>query len=251
MKMRLCIINIKGGVGKTATAVNLATLLALQGNRVLLTDIDPQGNATKQFKLYNIEEPSVCELLTNSSITALDVIKKTSVKNLDLIGSNLNLVKANTQIALNSLVAQQNILHKKIEAVADQYDYLIIDCGHNMDLLTINGLVASDSVIVPIKIDQFAFDGLDYLMKQVTEVKDNFNERLTFNGALLTMYRDNKLDRDFVDTLSRAGIPIFKTRIRETVKVRESTFEKPVVLYDPKATASIDYKNFLKELIGG
>ena len=157
----ISIINLKGGVAKTISAVNIAHILAVIHNkRVLLVDNDKQGNASKMFNLHSYDEPSVAEVLTDRSASLEAIITPTQYKNLDLIPANMNLLRANLQILLDSSRPQQTRFRTAFKAILSDYDYCIIDNAPDINISTINALVASDDVMIPIKIDKFAFDGL-------------------------------------------------------------------------------------------
>ena len=224
---KLSILNIKGGVGKTTSTINLASTLAEEGKKVLIVDIDAQSNSTMLFKAYDIDALSVSDILLDKNINVEDVIKGTDFDNIDVLPSNISLAFTEKKILLDVTRNQQNRLKKALEQVEDKYDYCLIDCPPSLNMITINALVASDEVIVPIKIDKFALDGLGYLLESINEIKDEFNENLKF---LL-------------------GEKMLDTHIRQNISVVESTFEqKPVIYYKSKSNASKDYIKLAKEV---
>ena len=172
---KLSILNIKGGVGKTTSTINLASTLAEEGKKVLIVDIDAQSNSTMLFKAYDIDALSVSDILLDKNINVEDVIKGTDFDNIDVLPSNISLAFTEKKILLDVTRNQQNRLKKALEQVEDKYDYCLIDCPPSLNMITINALVASDEVIVPIKIDKFALDGLGYLLESINEIKDEFN----------------------------------------------------------------------------
>ena len=180
---KLSILNIKGGVGKTTSTINLASTLAEEGKKVLIVDIDAQSNSTMLFKVYDIDALSVSDILLDKNINVIDVIKDTDFDNIDILPSNISLAFTEKKILLDVTRNQQNRLKKALEQVEDKYDYCLIDCPPSLNMITINALVASDEVIVPIKIDKFALDGLGYLLESINEIKDEFNENLKFSFA--------------------------------------------------------------------
>ena len=169
---KLSILNIKGGVGKTTSTINLASTLAEEGKKVLIVDIDAQSNSTMLFKAYDIDALSVSDILLDKNINVEDVIKGTDFDNIDVLPSNISLAFTEKKILLDVTRNQQNRLKKALEQVEDKYDYCLIDCPPSLNMITINALVASDEVIVPIKIDKFALDGLGYLLESINEIKN-------------------------------------------------------------------------------
>lgn len=248
----LSFLNLKGGVAKTISAINTAHILGtVYDKRVLIVDNDKQGNITKFFDLYSYERPSISEILTIKGFETRKAINTTLYKNIDLIGANMNLLYANKVVLMDSVRQQQTILLKALRQVESQYDYCIIDNAPDLCISVINGLVASHDVIVPIKIDQFSFDGIEILAEQFEELKE-FNPGLTFKGCLVTQYAKNSLNAQGIEYLNnKTQYPIFKTCIRRTVKIDESTFQgKPIVQLSKNCLAAKDYLSFVKEYLG-
>ena len=235
---KLSILNIKGGVGKTTSTINLASTLAEEGKKVLIVDIDAQSNSTMLFKAYDIDALSVSDILLDKNINVEDVIKGTDFDNIDV------------KILLDVTRNQQNRLKKALEQVEDKYDYCLIDCPPSLNMITINALVASDEVIVPIKIDKFALDGLGYLLESINEIKDEFNENLKFLGCFITMDNSTTVNKEIKKALKDLlGEKMLDTHIRQNISVVESTFEqKPVIYYKSKSNASKDYIKLAKEV---
>ena len=235
---KLSILNIKGGVGKTTSTINLASTLAEEGKKVLIVDIDAQSNSTMLFKAYDIDALSVSDILLDKNINVIDVIKDTDFDNIDILPSNISLAFTEKKILLDVTRNQQNRLKKALEQVEDNYDYCLIDCP------------PSDEVIVPIKIDKFALDGLGYLLDSIDEVKDEFNPNLKFLGCFITMDNATTVNKEIKKALKELlGEKMFTTNIRQNISVVESTFEqKPLIYYKSKSNASKDYIKLSKEV---
>ena len=201
----LSFINLKGGVAKTVSAINTAYLLAaVEKKKVLLIDNDKQGNATKFFGLHDYDRPSIADLLTVKGMDASTVIRHTAYENLDLIPSNMSLLKANKEVLMDCSRPQQTRLERALQGVWEQYDYCVIDNPPDINMSVINALAITNDVIVPVKIDKFAFDGLDELLEQLEDARE-FNPRLTFAGCLITMYYPSDVCMQGREWLSEAG----------------------------------------------
>lgn len=246
----ISIINLKGGVAKTVSAINIAHILAvMHGKRVLLIDNDKQGNTSKFFGLYDPEWEGLAELLTDKKMDVDNVIRKTAYEGLDVITANMNLLRANKEILMDVSRPQQTRLRKKIESVKDRYDYVIIDNAPDINMTVVNALVASDDVLVPIKVDQFSFDGLEQIIDQIDDVSE-FNSDIRFAGCFVTMFQRSSVNQQGAELLEQQGYPIFSTRIRKTVKVDEMTFAgKPLLEYAKRSTACVDYVALVKEYL--
>lgn len=249
----ISIINLKGGVGKTTTAVNMAYILSQRcGYKVLLLDNDKQGNLSKSYKLYNEHDIyTVARLLTDKEPNTQQIIKKTEYKNLDIITANMNLLGANMQTMMDQTRQQQTRYKKALAAVKDNYDFCIIDNAPDINISIINALVVTDLVIIPIIIDQYSFAGLDILQEQLQQVKEDFNPDLS-ERILVTQYQNDDVTNSGVEALRYS--PVYKTfnnHIRRTNrKVNESTFvQKPVIEYSPRCGAAQDYKKFVEEFL--
>ncbi len=248
----ISIINLKGGVAKTISAINIAyTLVKVHGKRVLLIDNDKQGNTTKFFDLHNYEDKSLADLLTDRDCSIESVIKPTTYNGLDIVPANMNLLRANKEILLDVSRPQQTRLRKALSQLQlnDEYDYCIIDNAPDINMTVINALVASDDVLVPIKVDKFAFDGLELLVDQIKDVKE-FNDNIVFKGCFITMFQKNGVNVQGNEYLaSSTDYPLFHTVIRKTVKVDETTFVGKPLLDYKKSTAGQDYEKLVKEYL--
>ena len=251
----ISIINQKGGVGKTTTTINLAAGLALQNKKILVVDLDPQGNATTGLGLSNSEssEETIYAVL-NGTKKFFDVIKKTKFKNLDLISSNVDLSGIEVETAGDSKRAF--ILKEQISAYfkdsKDFYEYILIDCPPSLSLLTVMALVASNSLVVPLQTEFFALEGLTQLMKTIDRVKVNLNQNLKIKGILLTMYdKRNKLSSQ----VEREARDYFKEQVYSTVIPRNVRLSEapshgvPVLLYDKSCPGSKSYFSFTDEFL--
>lgn len=248
----ISIINLKGGVGKTVSAINIAFVLSsLHGQRVLLIDNDKQGNSTKFFGLHSDEDPSMSEILTVRGIEAADVIKHTRYSGLDLLPANMSLLRANKEALIDTTRPQQTRLKRALKSVTGNYDYCIVDNAPDINISVINALMITDDVLVPVKIDKFAFDGLDILAEQIDEVKEA-NEQLDFAGCFITCFQRNNVNVQGLELLRSQGkYPVFQTVIRNTTKVGETTFSgKPLQEYSKNSTAARDYVELVKEYMG-
>lgn len=247
----ISIINLKGGVAKTISAINIAYVLyKVHGARVLLIDNDKQGNASKFFGLYCYERPGMAEIMIERGIDAAAVVQHTRYPGFDLITANMNILRANKEVLLDVSRPQQTRLRKVLKSVSGKYDYCVIDNAPDINMSVINALVASDDVLVPIKIDKFAFDGLDVLQEQIEDLQD-FNAGLKITGCFVTMYQRNNINAQGYEWLaSQSQYRLYKTKIRKTVKVDESTFRGlPLLEYSKNSTATKDYTALVAEYL--
>lgn len=252
----ISVISLKGGVAKTTTSVNMAYILYKMGYKVLLIDNDKQGNASKTFGLYNPDDKNtVARIMLERGLEVQEIINETPYSGigagtLDVITANMELLEANLRTIVDTGRQQQTRFKKVLEMVGSQYDFCIIDNAPDINMSIINALVVSDDLIIPIMIDQYSFDGLEILIEQIEQTKEDFNPALTFRGCLVTQYRRADVQEQGAEILD-SGYPIFKSRIRRTEnKVSESTFAgKPVVEYSVRCGASQDYKKFVREYL--
>lgn len=214
----ISIINLKGGVAKTLTADSMAHVLATFHNkRVLLVDNDKQGNTSKAFGVHSYDDKSISDVLTARRLDPREVIKKTRFENIDVMPANMTLIRANMEVLMDSTRPQQTRLRSALNTIAAEnlYDFCIIDNAPDINISTINALVASDDVIIPIKIDKYAFDGLEELKEQIEDTRDDLNPRLRLAGCLITCFIRADAEKQGEAWLrSRPEYPVFDTRIR-------------------------------------
>lgn len=245
----ICIANQKGGVGKTTTAINLATSIALNEKKILLIDIDPQGNATSgigqtEDSLLNIYHA----LVLNQDVRS--IIKETFIPNLSIISSHINLSGA--EIELVTLPEREFRLRRCLEPIKQEYDYIIIDCPPSLGLLTINSLVAADSVLIPLQCEYYALEGLSKLLNTIRLIKNRLNPALMLEGILLTMYdkRNNLSQQVAQQILEHFPTKVFKTIIPRTVRLAECpSHGKPVYFYDKNSIGSQSYLELAQQVI--
>lgn len=251
------IINLKGGVGKTTTAINLSYQLYEMGKSVLLIDLDKQGNVSKFYGIHSYDKASVADVLLGRCKVeecVQRVYGDACDRCIEIIPSNMNLLTADRQILLDVTRSQQTRLKKALCEVKDAmaYDYCIIDCAPDINMSVINALVAADDVVIPATIDQFTYDGIEEIKAQIEDVRDNFNPSLRIGGCLITSYRDNDFNRDGVDYLaSKMDGLVYNSRVKWSGLVNGSTFEKqPLEVYSPRCAAAKGYRDFALEYIG-
>ena len=251
----ISIINQKGGVGKTTTVINLAAGLSLNQKKVLVIDLDPQGNATTGLGLSNLEnsEKSIYSVL-NGAKKISEVIEKTKFDNLDIITSNVDLSGLEVETAgdnRRAFILKEQLMAYLHDSKAS-YDYVLIDCPPSLSLLTIMALVASNSLVVPLQTEFFALEGLTQLMKTIERVKNNLNPDLSIRGILLTMYdKRNKLSSE-VEKEARGYFKdkVYKTIVPRNVRLSEApSHGVPVLIYDKNCPGSKSYFSFTDEFI--
>jgi chromosome partitioning protein len=245
----ISIANQKGGVGKTTTAINLSTILAKKGKKVLLIDADPQGNGTSGLGIDKEQQFSIYDVLIED-IEVENTLQKTQIKNLDLCPSNINLAGAEVQLV--SMENREFRLKSKIEAIKDDYDYILIDCPPSLGLVTLNAFTASNSVLIPIQCEYYALEGLGQLLNTIELVKQHMNKSLQIEGALLTMYdaRTNLSNQVVNEVKKYFGNKVYKNVIPRNVKLSEApSYGMPIALYDPRSKGAKAYEKFAKELI--
>ena len=249
----ISIINLKGGVAKTISSVNMAHILAaVHSCKVLLIDNDKQGNASKILNRHSYNGKGTAEVMTQRGIDPAEVIQHTDFDGLDIITANMNLSTANLQVMLDQSRPQQTRFKRALQQVAGQYDFCIIDNAPDINISTINALVASDDVIVPITIDDFSLDGLEELTEQIENAREELNPALCFRGCFITQYdRLNEADQQGEQYLQACNkYPLFDTHIRRTAKMKPSTFErKPILIYSSRCGAAQDYKKLVEEYL--
>ena len=245
----IAVANQKGGVGKTTTAINLAASLAANDLKVLLVDSDPQGNATTGVGVAKEEHLTIYDILL-STTQAKEAVKDTECEGLQIIPADRNLVAAN--IELVDIPERESRLRVALDPLRGDYDYVIIDCPPALDLLTLNALVAADSVLIPIQCEFFALEGISQLIDTIDGIKESFHHDLRIEGILLTMYDDRtNLTRQVAADLKEFfEDEVFKTVIPRSIKLAEApSHGKPILLYDVSSKGSESYIKLAKEIL--
>lgn len=246
----IAVFNQKGGVGKTTTAVNLSSAVGMLGKKTLIVDIDQQGNTTSGFGINkrNLTRSSYDVLIGRAS--ARDVIIKTEFKNVDILPANREL--AGAEVELISVEHREDQLNRALSLISEDYDYIFIDCPPSIGLVSINGLCAGDTFLVPLQCEYLAMEGLSQLMTSVREVKRLYNPNLDLEGIVLTMFdgRLNLTQQVVAEVKKYFGKKLYGTPVPRSVRISEApSYGQPIQYYDPKGKGSDAYNKIAKEFI--
>lgn len=246
----IAIVNQKGGVAKTTTTVNLATAFAAVNKKILVIDLDPQGNSSTGFGINQQQRKNTIYQVLTNLIELKDAIISTDIPNLEIITSNTNLSAA--ELDLTKLKDREYILMKLLEEIKILYDYIIIDCPPSLNLLTVNALVASDEVLIPMQCDFYSLEGLSHLLRTIEIVEKKLNPKIKIAGILFTMYdKRNRLTEQVEDDVRKClGELVFKTVIPRNIKLSEApSYGKPAIIYDYKCSGAVAYIELTKEIL--
>ncbi len=246
----IAVVNQKGGVGKSTTAVNLAGYLAELGERILLVDTDPQGNATSGVGIDKSEIQNCIYDILIDGIDIGEVLQKTALENLDAIPATLQL--AGAEVELVSSISREQKIKFALNKVEDNYNYILIDCPPSLGLLTLNSLTAADSVLIPIQCEYYALEGLSQLLNTIDMVREGLNPEINLEGVLLTMYdgRTNLSEQVSVEVKRHFKEEVYKTVIPRNIRLSEApSFGEPINLYDKRCAGAKAYKKLAQEVI--
>lgn len=246
----ISIANQKGGVGKTTTAINLSAALAEKGKKILVIDMDPQGNTSSGFGIdKNQIEDTIYELILGYSAINETIIRNV-MDRLDMIPSNVNL--AGAEIELIGKERKESILKKELDFIREDYDYILIDCPPSLNILTVNAMVASDTVLVPIQCEFYALEGLSQLIYTINLIRERINRELEIEGLVFTMYdgRTNLSQQVVENVKANVKQRVYETVIPRNIRLAEApSYGEPITLYDTRSTGAEAYRNLAKEFL--
>lgn len=245
----ISVANQKGGVGKTTTTINLSTLLAKKGKKVLLIDADPQGNATSGVGAEKDIELSTYDVLVGETEIE-ETLEDTMIEGLKVCPSNINL--AGAEVELVSMMSREQRLKEKLESIKEEFDYILIDCPPSLGLITLNAFTASDSVLIPVQCEYYALEGLGQLINTINLVKKHLNKGIEVEGALLTMYdaRTNLSNQVVKEVKKYFNDKVYKTVIPRNVRLSEApSYGMPITEYDPRSKGARSYEKFTREFL--
>lgn len=251
MGKAIAIFNQKGGVGKTTTNINLGACLALKGKKVLMIDIDPQGNTTSGIGIRKrVLKETIYDVLVDDTIDINKVILPTRTENLFILPASVDLAGAEVELA--SLEGREGRLKKAVDSVRDKYDYILIDCPPSLGILTLNSLTAVDSVLIPIQCEFYALEGVSQLISTIELVKKNLNPNLYIEGVVLSMFdgRTNLSQQVVAEVKKFFGEAMYNTIIPRNVRLAEApSYGLPIITYDPAAIGARAYQEFTTEFM--
>lgn len=251
MAQTIVFSNQKGGVGKTTTCVNLAAYVAQKGRKVLVIDMDPQGNASSALGFFERNDGKSVYQVLCGNLDAEDAVKNTEISGLDVITSSSDLAGAELEL-VQVMIGRERVLEEKTEEIKKSYDFVFIDCPPSLGLLTVNALAASDGVIVPIQCEYFALEGLSQMMNTIKLVKKFLNPDIEVQGVVVTLYDSRaKLAKGVIAEIDKVfGDKVYDTRIPRNVRLAEApSYGKPVSLYDPKCAGAVAYGLLAEEFL--
>ncbi len=246
----IAIANQKGGVGKTTTAINLSACLNLKGQKVLLIDLDPQGNTTSGYGIDKYKTENTAYELILGECSVSECILKSVFESMDMIPANVNLAAA--EIELIGVDRKEFILRDELDFVKDRYDYILIDCPPSLSMLTVNAMTAADSVIVPIQCEYYALEGLSQLMHTINLVTERLNPQLKIEGIVFTMYdaRTNLSNQVVENVRKNVGSNVYDSIIPRNIRLAEApSYGMPIIKYDPKSAGAEAYMKLAQEVI--